>query len=264
MEFIDEYDHNVPGVLYFPRSLPSKEVQDLYNYSLEGCQCETECTEDSMCSCIERNGTVYKYNNIYDTVNYTIHENTIKSPTYECGENCSCKERVCGNRLVQFGPRKSLQVRSCRNDKGAGLFTSDKINKGNFVCEYAGEIISENEAFARFTRESQQNKMNYIFCIREHFGDNELKTFIDPTYYGNIGRYINHSCEPNCKLYVIRINDALPILGIFANEDIKENDEITYDYGEGNLDIGNHENKKCLCNSERCRKYLPFDVSLST
>ncbi|XP_018580179.1 probable histone-lysine N-methyltransferase set-23 [Anoplophora glabripennis] len=267
MEFTDEYDHNVPGVMYFPKSLPCKEVQDLYNYTLDGCKCETECTKHSACSCIGKSGTFYNYDNIYDTTSYMIHENTIDSPTYECNENCSCNKRVCGNRLVQFGPRKNLKIQFCGNGKGSGLFTADEIKKGNFVCEYAGEIITENQAFARFSSNSEQNKMNYIFCIKEHFGEKEVKTFIDPSHYGNLGRYINHSCEPNCKLYVVRINDAMPVLGIFANEDIKENSEITYNYGEGDLGIdncGKYVKKKCLCNSQGCRKYLPFDVSLST
>lgn len=267
MEFTDEYDHKVPGIMYFPRSLPSKEVQELYDYSLEGCKCEIECTKNSRCTCIKRSGTFYKYDNIYNIRDYSILENDIESPTYECNESCSCHKRVCGNRLIQFGPRKNLKVEFCGNDKGSGLFTSDKIKKGNFVCEYAGEIITENQAFARFNTNNEHDRMNYIFCIKEHFGEKIVKTFIDPTYYGNIGRYINHSCEPNCKLYVIRINDSMPILGIFANEDIEEHGEITYDYGEGKLGFennGKYVQKRCFCNSQRCRKYLPFDVSLSS
>lgn len=266
MEYTDDYSHNVPGVMYFSKSLPSEQVQKLYDYTLEGCTCESECTKNYACSCIRRSGAFYEYDNIYDIKNYTIQENSVKSPTYECNENCSCHKRVCGNRLVQFGPRKNLKIEFCGKDKGSGLYTSEEIKKGNFVCEYAGEIITEDQAFTRFKTNGEQSKMNYIFCIKEHFGKNTVKTFIDPTYYGNIGRYINHSCGPNCKLFIIRINDAMPVLGIFAIENIEENSEITYDYGEGELGFQNNSEyvrKKCFCNSQRCREYLPFDVSLS-
>ncbi|KAJ8920503.1 hypothetical protein NQ315_005372 [Exocentrus adspersus] len=109
MELIDEYNHNIPNVMYFPRNLPSKEVESLYEQCLQGCNCELECTQDS--------------------------------PTYECNDYCSCHEQICGNKLVQFGPRKNLKVEFCNDEKGLGLFTSKEIKKGNFVCEYAGENV---------------------------------------------------------------------------------------------------------------------------
>ncbi|KAJ8935789.1 hypothetical protein NQ314_012639 [Rhamnusium bicolor] len=265
MEFTDEYTHDIPGVIYFSRNMPTKEVEHLYQHDLQGCNCKSEC-KNNACSCLQRSGTFYKYNNIFELNSYRI-EDFVKGPTYECNENCKCNSRLCGNKLVQFGPRKSLMVKPCENEmKGLGLFTLKTINRGSFICEYAGEVITETEAFKRFQYNNEHGKINYIFCINEYFGETSVQTFIDPTYYGNIGRYINHSCEPNCKLFVIRINDTMPILGIFADQDINKNSEITYDYGDGQLDfknLGGCIRKSCHCNSKKCRKYLPFNVSLS-
>ncbi|KAJ8984713.1 hypothetical protein NQ317_004974 [Molorchus minor] len=250
MNFIDDYSHETHNIMYISQSILTKEVEDLYEYNLIGCTCEAKC-ERSKCSCIERSGTFYVYNDVKDKRSYSICEKDMERPTYECNDSCKCTE-MCGNRLAQFGPREFLRVQNCK-----------KVDKGNFICEYAGEIITEAEALKRY---KTNGEMNYIFCINERFGDTVSKTFIDPTFYGNIGRYINHSCDPNCKLYVIRINDTVPILAIFANEDINENNEITYDYGdaENNLEAADKDKRKiCHCNSTKCRKFLPFDISLA-
>ncbi|KAJ8945701.1 hypothetical protein NQ318_012420 [Aromia moschata] len=259
MEFADEYTHEIQNCL------PTKEVEDLYEYELQGCECEINCEIDN-CACLQRSGTFYNYNDVLELRNYSVSEKNVRGPTYECNENCKCKEKICGNRLVQFGPRKSLEVRPCEDPaKGLGLFTTDEINEGNFICEYAGEIITELEASKRFRSNGEQNKMNYVFCINENFGERTSKTFIDPTYYGNIGRYINHSCEPNCKLLVIRVNDTMPILGVFADQNIEEKTEITYDYGDAEKSTeGTTSHRKiCHCNSKNCRKYLPFNINLT-
>nr|XP_023021602.1 probable histone-lysine N-methyltransferase set-23 [Leptinotarsa decemlineata] len=265
MDFLDNYDHQISGVFYFPRSIPTKEAEEINCHILGGCLCLSECKEDTNCSCVKRSGTNYDYENILDTENYIIQDNNIRIPSYECNRNCTCNNVICGNKLVQFGPRKGLVVRACDNQiKGLGLFTLRNLKAGNFVCEYAGEIITENEAKKRFEVYKELKKVNYIFCINETYGTRKQKTFIDPTVYGNIGRYINHSCNPNCKLVVIRENDMLPTLGIFANRDINENTELTYTYGDSNDNHETEEQRKpCYCNSTNCNKFLPFEAGLT-
>lgn len=267
MEFVDDYVHPPnSGLLYFYQNVPTREAEKQYEYNIEGCKCQSEC-KIKMCPCISRSGTSYLYEEAKDIQEYIIKEHNVTKPTYECNSNCDCKHIFCGNRLVQYGPRKNLKIKQCDNElKGLGLFTSKTIKKGNFICEYAGEIITDIEAIQRFKQYKEEGKgVNYIFCIKETFGDKTKKTFIDPTKYGNIGRYINHSCDPNCNLFVIRTDSTIPILGIFANRDITENSEITYDYGENsvNFDLPKPQLKKCLCDNDRCRKYLPFDSSLA-
>lgn len=265
MNFSDEYFHHQSSeALYFPQSFPTEEVSELYEYNLEGCCCTSGCHLDTHCKCNQRSGTFYEFTDVKILDTYRIQEKGYEIPTYECNDNCICSKDLCGNRLVQFGPRKQLIVKKCENELiGLGLFTLSEIKKGSFICEYAGEIITEEEAKQRYNYCHKKTVANYIFCINEKFGEKVVKTFIDPTKYGNIGRYINHSCEPNSKLVVIRINDTIPILGIFANIDIQKNSEITYNYGH---EFKNSENetsrKKCLCMSKICRKYLPYDMSL--
>ena len=71
---------------------------------------------------------------------------------------------------------------------------------------------------------------------------------IDATIKGNESRFINHSCDPNCEVRQIRINNENKLI-FFACCDIHAGDEITYDYK-----FPYEENEiTCLCGSPNCR-----------
>lgn len=265
MEVLDSYEHIDSNVVYTIQNIPTSATEHEYYQQINcGCICDTQCNEENSCSCREKSGAAYtlyksETNDVHDA--YIIHQLNVSKPIYECNNMCKCYGKNCGNRLIQYGPRNSLKIIKCPNNKGMGLVTTNKIYKGSFICEYAGEIISEAEANIRYTYNQQANSMNYIFCINEYFGNRQMKTFIDPSKFGNIGRYINHSCEPNCKVIPIRVNNIIPHICIFALKDIKPDSELTFDYGDGYLGFESIENstnkKECLCNTKNCRKFLP-------
>ena len=136
--------------------------------------------------------------------------------------------------------------------KGLGLVSQRPIRKGTFVCEYAGEIITKETAEKRSTKDLH----NYILHVFEHFNDKKLVTIIDPTAIGNVGRYLNHSCQPNLSMHLIRSEDWTPHVALFANKDIEPNVELTFDYGQGQ--VSNAETRACLCGSDECRGALPW------
>ena len=55
-------------------------------------------------------------------------------------------------------------------------------------------------------------------------------TYVDPTYRRNIGRYINHSCDPNLVMLPVRVNNNKLKLALFAFRDIKTGEELCYSY----------------------------------
>ena len=67
--------------------------------------------------------------------------------------------------------------------------------KGSFLCLYAGEIISTKEARQRWQKQKANGEGNYILVINEHItvADKQqtLKTTVDPTRIGNIGRFMS-------------------------------------------------------------------------
>jgi SET domain-containing protein len=83
-----------------------------------------------------------------------------------------------------------------------------------------------------------------------------------------VGRFINHSCEPNLQILLTRINSLIPTAALFAKRDIEINEELTFDYAGGMSDHSddtqeiNIIRKKCLCGSQYCKGFLPFDQSL--
>ncbi|XP_066145114.1 probable histone-lysine N-methyltransferase set-23 [Euwallacea fornicatus] len=265
MDCTDNYFHLIPQIMYFPRSIPTKEVEKSIISSPVFCNCDGTalCYQNKNCNCTKTSGSTYLFSNIKDLESYKLTYENENKPTYECNEQCRCSNHLCGNKLVQCGPRTGLEVKQCNENKGFGLFTGKPIKNGNFVCEYAGEIISAKEASSRFQINTELKRMNYIFCINEYFGENNLRTFIDPTFYGNIGRYVNHSCEPNCVMISVRVNDNIPVLALFASKDIAIGQELSYNYGMTEMSENRKLDKtKCLCGSTKCTGFLPCDFRI--
>lgn len=61
---------------------------------------------------------------------------------------------------------------------------------GTFVDEYMGEVIDQHEMIKRMKKKLYRNN-NYMVQLKHD-------EIIDATRKGNITRFINHSCEPNC------------------------------------------------------------------
>ena len=52
---------------------------------------------------------------------------------------------------------------------------------------------------------------------------------LDATAKGGLGRYLNHSCGPNCETQYWMVRGETRV-GIFAKDDIKKGTELCYDY----------------------------------
>jgi len=249
----DNYEHSDESVLYTPVNIPGPGMDlSMFDEQFEGCDCLFSCGVD--CSCMQRCGVGYYIGGLLNVNDPSL--------IYECHENCRCDAESCVNRLVQKGPHPMLNIVET-SFKGLGLCCEVELKKGSFICEYAGEVIGQGEARLRYGRQQMGDK-NYIFALREHFGSSMLLTYIDPTYIGNIGRYINHSCDPNLLIVPIRTDTAIPKLCLFANRDIPFCTELTFDYGGGTEPAGEHHRtgSVCYCGTTNCRGSLPFDSSL--
>lgn len=85
----------------------------------------------------------------------------------------------CVNSPTARGLRIRLGVFATRG-RGYGLRTLQRVHRGTFVCEYAGEYVSSAQAAAR--RAARGDRANYAVCVREHVsGGRVLRTWIDPT-----------------------------------------------------------------------------------
>ncbi|CAH2229631.1 jg27447 [Pararge aegeria aegeria] len=273
---IDNYLHADFDVMYISENIPgpseptleAEELAKNFNSQITHCcKCNSKCLPDS-CECLEISGGAnyrlldqqHSNSRVYVmNVKGNVHSNSY--PVVECNDLCKCKDS-CGNRLVQYGPIKTLYVKSTQNKlKGLGLFTNTLISQGSFVCEYAGEVLTKKQALFRYNNNEMHGRMNYIFCLNEHVIGRIVQTYIDPSSFGNIGRYINHSCYPNCEIVPVRVNTPLPKLAVFSIMDIQPDAEITFDYGSDDVNncVSNVTTRKpCLCNSSHCKGFMPY------
>lgn len=183
---------------------------------------------------------------------------------YECNSRCRCDQR-CPNRVVQHGPKVPFVVFKTR-DRGWGLRATVPLKAGQFVCEYAGEVIDCSTADAR-GKEYDNGGLTYLFDL--DYNNCDRPHTIDAYEYGNISRFMNHSCDPNCAIWAVYINcldPNLPRLGIFTRRRMEAGEELTFDYnvgsGAGQPEEMTTSPKKvtqigqCFCKARKCRSYL--------
>lgn len=104
-----------------------------------------------------------------------------------------------------------------RSLTGLGLFATDEIKKGEFIIEYVGPRLSNEEV-------GRRKSTRYLFEVNTRWT-------IDGSPRWNTARYINHSCRPNAEAVVSRGR-----IRIKAVKRIRPGDEITYHYGKNYFD----------------------------
>ncbi|KAL2634197.1 hypothetical protein R1flu_005676 [Riccia fluitans] len=181
----------------------------------------------------------------------------------ECGPACSCCS-ACRYRVSQHGISVRLKVvRSTY--KGWSLCASQQIEQGTFICEYAGELVTNKEAQQRHRIYDSLKSRNWqgsaLLVLREYLpsGLASVRVNIDATRVGNVARFINHSCDGgNLLPCIIRpAGCPIPKLGLFAKRTISDGEELSYSYGpDGEL---GDDRKPCFCRTAACLGTLPSE-----
>uniref|UniRef100_A0A7E4VME8 [histone H3]-lysine(4) N-trimethyltransferase n=1 Tax=Panagrellus redivivus TaxID=6233 RepID=A0A7E4VME8_PANRE len=128
---------------------------------------------------------------------------------------------------------------------GYGLFALCAIEPEQIIIEYVGERVRHELADFREKRyESQGMNSSYMFRLDDDY-------VIDATKMGNLARFINHCCNPNCYARISSRNGKKHIL-IYSKRYIDKGEELTYDYK-----FPIEESKiECHCGAKTCRKWL--------
>ena len=165
----------------------------------------------------------------------------------ECDENCPCGVS-CRNR--KFQNHEYADVYPIKTeDRGWGLCAGSFLPKDTFVMQYIGEIYSLDSEYGQKKMEEYKNRTCTYLMGLPNSNRHEV---IDPTKHGNMARFINHSCDPNCETRKWHVRGELCI-GIFTKKDIEEDEELTFNY---DFDLCKTRYQKCLCGASNCRGYL--------
>tara|TARA_B110000858_G_C17590500_1_gene375463 strand:- start:30 stop:518 length:489 start_codon:yes stop_codon:yes gene_type:complete len=132
---------------------------------------------------------------------------------------------------------------------GIGIVASKDIKKNTKIIQYIGERVTKKEGDRRSEQRIKKylNKKNmgsvYIFELNKRYD-------IDGSPLYNKARYINHSCDPNCEVDIIK-NE----IWISSIKLIKKGEELNYDYGYP-FDVDDFNDHICKCGSSKCIGYI--------
>jgi len=166
--------------------------------SMECCQCKVSCDAH----CLNR---IAGMECVGNSNNKSDHTN----PYRNCNLGPSCGNRQLTSREVA----KCKPVRE--TGKGWGLVSVHGVQSGNLVLEYVGEVIDEKKKQSRLEAWSIEHPNDPNFYIMSL----ESGWYIDAREMGNLSRFINHSCDPNCQLSRIIVAGHLRI-AIVAIRDV--------------------------------------------
>ncbi|XP_041822283.1 histone-lysine N-methyltransferase SETDB2 isoform X2 [Chelmon rostratus] len=316
------------------------------------CDCTDGCTDAQRCACVAltRGGRCYTHHRLYEPV---------LTGVYECGPWCGCDRARCQNRLVQRGIRVRLQVFPT-DDRGWGVRCRDDLDRGTFVCIYAGvmlqrvhspaeppapkltrmdlpsddevEVVTEWLALPVLEQESNlleptspslhvpviqrptdsnttpqdrdktvlvggpeppspsaggsgdqspaQDKTVTLATAAVIHGMNGAKAetkskgslkremkvedmnFLDASKEGNVGRFINHSCQPNLfiqNVFTDSHDPGYPVIAFFTSRVVKAGTELTWNYS---ADTQRKQEVPCLCGSNGCQGHFTIEENL--
>ena len=114
------------------------------------------------------------------------------------------------------------------------MYAAQAIPKGTRIIEYKGQLVSQAEAARRERRYLPRQRI-WLFTVNTRWAR-------DAAFGGNLARYINHACRPNCYIEVIGHH-----IWVVSSRAIRKGEELTYDYNtDGEAGI------PCRCRP-RCR-----------
>jgi uncharacterized protein len=145
-------------------------------------------------------------------------------------------------------PRRIVARRSPIH--GNGVFAVEPIKKGEEIIQYKGTLMTHDEADEMYG-DGGETGHTFLFTLNDDY-------IIDANRKGNVARWINHSCNPNCEALVEENengNSRKDKVIIQARRNIKPGEELTYDYGIV-LEVPHTARLKklwkCLCGSPKC------------
>jgi len=127
----------------------------------------------------------------------------------------------------------SKYLETKQSKTGFGVFTKTQIPAKAPILEFTGDIIP---------KEKLSFNMSQVLQINSD-------KFLGPS--GAVDDYVNHSCEPNCTVYIVGNRAFLYSLYV-----ISAGTELSFDYSTSSTDKIEDWSMQCNCGSYKCRKII--------
>lgn len=162
----------------------------------------------------------------------------------ECTGDCGCGDD-CQNQRFQRKEYADVAVIKTEK-KGFGLRANVDLRPHQLIFEYIGEVINETHFRRRMIQYDEEGIKHFYFMSLSK-GE-----FVDATKRGNLGRFCNHSCNPNCYVDKWVVGEKLR-MGIFAERHVKAGEELVFNY---NVDRYGADPQPCYCAEPNCTGFI--------
>ncbi|KAA3679058.1 uncharacterized protein DEA37_0002377 [Paragonimus westermani] len=197
----------------------------------------TDTSEAPRCECKPEAG-VAPCGPLSNCINRELH--------YECLPSVCPNGEACQNQRFTKRLYPAQRPFWTGSERGWGLKTLTPIQEGEFVNEYIGDLIDEEEANRRLRFAHENNVTNYYMMKLDS------QRIIDAGPKGNLSRFMNHSCDPNLNTQKWTVNGDNRI-GLFAVREIAAGEELTFNY---NFVALGQERLHCRCGASNCVGFL--------
>ncbi|KAK3357121.1 histone-lysine N-methyltransferase, H3 lysine-36 specific [Lasiosphaeria hispida] len=196
----------------------------------------------------------------HDALDCDCTEEWRDGQNHACGEDSDCINRAtkiecvngncnCGNgcQNQRFQQKQYADVSVIKTEKkGFGLRANTELQANDFVFEYIGEVINEATFRNRMVKYDKEGIKHFYFMSLTR------SEFVDATKKGNLGRFCNHSCHPNCYVDKWVVGEKLR-MGIFAMRAIRAGEELVFNY---NVDRYGADPQPCYCGEANCTGFI--------
>lgn len=133
---------------------------------------------------------------------------------------------------------------------GNGVFAARALTAGTPLIRYRGRLLTHAQA-DRLYEGGVDTGHTFLFTLNDRY-------IVDANVGGNVARWFNHSCTPNCQAVIYEAADGDPRKDRIVIETlcpVAAGEELTYDYGI-QLEVRHTARMKalwaCRCGAERC------------
>ncbi|RPD81568.1 SET domain-containing protein [Lentinus tigrinus ALCF2SS1-7] len=269
---VENFKYLERGYVRAPDVPSNVEVADC----LVSCECDDRCDDAAECGCqgpselVNSSGErIFAYTQ-RGLFNFALLPGM---EAIECNDSCSCDE-TCPNRVAQRPRDVAIEVFRTRNC-GWGARATVALPPGKVLGIYTGSVFPPAITRREEADTYEGERKSYIFDldVREGADDDDEadKYSVDGYAHGNWTRFVNHSCEPNLRVYPV-VWDTIPelnqpYLAFVAMKNIPPRTELTIDYDpkaaeEARRSKGKHRQRTpegarhCMCGSANCRGWV--------